>query len=408
MVNKLESFTVYSSSNITADDLNVLTLLYNPLIKTDAFNLYMLLSSLVDRASLKSFTSKHQFLFDMTLLNNEQFYQARIKLEAMGLLTTLYNDNSYIYILKPPFTAKQFLVDGLLGTFLYAEVGATTYKQLTKLFSIPKIAKESYDNISKSFEDVFTTDIESTKLEKEEYLLGRNLNTGIKIEKYSFEYSKFLNIVKLIMDDSKKNSKKLETHLTNMAFAYGFDENSLANIYRQSIDSKGNLDYGLLNSNALDEFHFQYNKGVPKLAVKTEDPMYKVLLDSTAHTILLRYSKFKEPLPDDIEKISLIYQEFSNIDRAVLNLAILKVLAIKDGEVPVFKYFKTVINDLIKKGITDFDEAKKYYFGNVKDSELKTKDGSKASSSKVVRKNPQNPKWLNETIDNMMEGVETL
>ncbi len=270
MVNKLESFTVYSSSNITADDLNVLTLLYNPLIKTDSFNLYMLLSSLVDRASLKSFTSKHQFLFDMTLLNNEQFYQARIKLEAMGLLTTLYNDNSYIYILKPPFTAKQFLVDGLLGTFLYAEVGATTYKQLTKLFSIPKIAKESYDNISKSFEDVFTTDIESTKLEKEEYLLGRNLNTGIKIEKYSFEYSKFLNIVKLIMDDSKKNSKKLETHLTNMAFAYGFDENSLANIYRQSIDSKGNLDYGLLNSNALDEFHFQYNKGVPKLAVKTE------------------------------------------------------------------------------------------------------------------------------------------
>ncbi len=404
MVNKLENFTVYCSSNLTSDDLNVLTLLYNPLIKTDALNLYLLLSSLVDRSTLKSFTSKHQFIFDLTLLDNEKFYQARVKLEAIGLLTTYYNDNSYIYVLKPPFTAKQFLVDGLLGTFLHSELGQTSFKQLFKLFNVAKIPKESYDNITKSFDDVFTTDIETMKIEKEDYLLGRNLNSGIKLEKYSFDYKKFLNNVKLVMDDSKKNSKKLQTHLTNMAFAYGFDEEILANVYRQSIDPSGNLDYGTLNKNALDEFHFQYNKGVPKLVEKSEDPMYKTLTELTSEMLLQKYSKFQKALPDDIAKIARIYQEFPNIDRAVINLAVLKVLAIKDGDVPVYEYFKKVLNDLVKKELTNFDDAKKHYFGEVKDKELKTKESTK----KVVTRNPKNPKWLDEALDNIMEGVETL
>lgn len=406
MVKKLESFTVYSSSNLTTDDLNVLTLLYNPLIKTNAYNLYMLLSSLVDRASLKSFTAKHQFLFDLTLLSSEEFYEARIKLEAMGLLSTLYNDNSYIYILKPPFTAKQFLVDGLLGTFLYSEIGQTSFKQLHKLFNIPKIPKESFDNITKSFEEVFTTDIEVIKIEKEDYILGRNKNSGIKIEKYSFEYKKFLNLVKLIMDDTKKNSKKLETHLTNMAFAYGFDEESLANVYRQSIDAKGSLDYTLLNNNALDEFHFQYNKGVPKLSVKSEDPMYKTLLELTSENLLKKYSRFKQPLVDDVAKIAMIYQEFSNIDRAVVNLSILSVLKIKDGDVPAFNYFKKVLQDLISKELTSFEDAKKYYFGETTTKEVK--EELKAKKSSKIVKNKNNPEWLNDVLDNMMDGVETL
>ncbi|MFI3328852.1 MAG: hypothetical protein R3Y05_00045 [bacterium] len=402
-IEKIESFTVHCSSVLSQEDVNVLTLLYNPLIKDKAYNLYMLLSSLIDRTTLKSFTSKHQFILDMTLLTKEEFYEARIKLEAIGLLTTLYNDHSYIYMLKNPLTAQQFLVDGALGAFLYSEIGQTSFKQLFKLFSIPKISKDNYTNITKSFDDVFTTDIETIKIEKDEYILGRNINPGIKIEKFNFEYKKFLNSVKTIMDKPKQTSKKLETHITNMAYAYGFDENIMSNVYRQSVDASGALDYVRLNQNALDEFHFQYNKGLPKLVNKKEDELHKILTDLTAQDILKQYSQFKKALPDDVAKFAMIYQEFDTIDRAVLNLSIITVLKRKEGNVPVFDYFKKVINTLIKNGLTEFDDAKKYYYGEIK-SNTTVADAPK----KQVSKNPKNPKWLNEALDNIMEGVETL
>lgn len=405
-LDKSESFTVYSSSTLSTEDVSVLTLLYTPLIKNDAYNVYMLLSSLIDRATLKSFTAKHQFLFDMTLLKNEAFYNARIKLEAVGLLTTLYDDNSYIYILKSPYTAKQFLVDGILGTFLHSEIGQANFKQLFKLFNIPKVPKDNFSNITRNFDDVFSTDIEVEQVEKEGYILGKNTNTGVKVDAFSFNYQKFLTNVKSIMDNTKKNSKKLEKHLTNIAYAYGFDESSLANVYRQSVDGKGNLDYVLLNSNSIDEFQFQYNKGLPKMVQKNEDELYKVLNNLTADSILKKYSKFKQPLPDDVKKIAMIYQEFANLDRAVINLSILSVLKLKDGDVPAFNYFKAALNTLIKNQMTNFDDAKKYYFGEVK-SNTEFVDSSKPKTNNV-KKNAKNPKWLNDALDTMMEGVETL
>ncbi len=402
-IEKLESFTVYCSSVLSQEDVNVLTLLYNPLIKDKAYNLYMLLSSLVDRTTLKSFTAKHQFILDMTLLSTDEFYEARIKLEAIGLLTTLYNDNSYIYMLKNPLTAQQFLVDGALGAFLYSEIGQTSFKQLFKLFSIPKLNKESFTNITKNFDDVFTTDIETIKVEKDEYILGRNKNQGITINKFNFEYKKFISNVKSIMDKTKQTSKKLESHITNMAYAYGFDEDIMSNVYRQSVDSSGNLDYVKLNQNALDEFHFQYNKGLPKMVNKKEDELHKILFDLTAQDLLKQYSKFKKALPDDVAKIAMIYQEFDTIDRAVLNLSIITVLKRLEGDVPVFNYFKKVITTLIKNNLTDFDDAKKYYYG-----EIKSNTTVADAPAKTVTKNPKNPKWLNEALDNIMDGVETL
>ncbi len=404
-LNKLESFTVYSSSILNIEDINALTLLYNPLIKQEAYNVYMLLSSLVDRASLKSFTAKHQYLFDMTLLNEESFYKARVKLEAIGLLTTLYNDNSYIYILKNPLTAKQFLVDGVLGSFLYSEIGPTSFKQLFKLFNISKVNKENYTNITKNFDDVYVNELDNITIQKEEYLVGRNKNLGVKIEKFNFDYKKFTNNVKVLLDKKKLSSKNLETHITNMAYAYAFDEDIMTNVLKSSIDHLGNIDYALLNTNALDEFHFQYNKTLPKIVEKKQDELYTILVDLSAEMILQKYSKFQKPLVDDVKKIAMIYQEFPQIDRAVLNLSILSIIKKKEGDVPAYNYFKAAITTLIKNNCTDFDNAKKYYFGEKTND---TKGSDVNLKARTITKNSKNPDWLNKSLDNIMDGVKTL
>ena len=87
-LNKLDSVTIYASTNLNHDDINTLTLLYCPLIKPEAYNLYMLLYSLVDRSSLTSPTFTHQFFLDLLNISLENLYKARVKLEAIGLLST--------------------------------------------------------------------------------------------------------------------------------------------------------------------------------------------------------------------------------------------------------------------------------------------------------------------------------
>ena len=52
----LSQITVYASTTLNSDDVNVITLLYAPLIEADAYKMYMTLHSLLNRTSLQSQT----------------------------------------------------------------------------------------------------------------------------------------------------------------------------------------------------------------------------------------------------------------------------------------------------------------------------------------------------------------
>ena len=104
LLDEKSSFQVYSSFSLSADDVNSLSLLYAPLIGSDAFTIYMGLQSLLERNNLKSEIYTHQNFLDMYSYKSTEFYKARIKLEAIGLLITyINNDGNYIYIITRLF-----------------------------------------------------------------------------------------------------------------------------------------------------------------------------------------------------------------------------------------------------------------------------------------------------------------
>ena len=47
----LDQITIYASTNLNPDDVNVITLLYAPLIESEAYKLYMTLQSLLNHHS---------------------------------------------------------------------------------------------------------------------------------------------------------------------------------------------------------------------------------------------------------------------------------------------------------------------------------------------------------------------
>src|SRR5699024_11885282 len=96
----------------------------------------------------------------MNYLNQslDQIYEARIKLEAIGLLQT-YKKNTvektvYTYVLIPPFNPASFLGDIMLAELLSRQIGKKKFETLQAHYKATQ-ALDRGDNITVYFNDVF-------------------------------------------------------------------------------------------------------------------------------------------------------------------------------------------------------------------------------------------------------------
>ena len=91
--------TIEASQAISDQDVTLVTMVYKPIIKADAFSLYLTLKSYIDKASLDQADLLQSRLLSELGLGLADFYQARVRLEAMGLLS-VYKNQMKDYILS--------------------------------------------------------------------------------------------------------------------------------------------------------------------------------------------------------------------------------------------------------------------------------------------------------------------
>ena len=70
-------FNICASFNLSLDDINCVSLLYQPLIGPEACALYLTLNSLILRSNLKSLEFNHIFLYDMLGIDSQTFLKRR-------------------------------------------------------------------------------------------------------------------------------------------------------------------------------------------------------------------------------------------------------------------------------------------------------------------------------------------
>ena len=391
----LSQITVYASTTLNSDDVNVITLLYAPLIEADAYKMYMTLHSLLNRTSLQSQTLHQKELLDILGLNPNSFGEARLKLEAIGLLNTYKCNNEYMFLLKSPLTAKGFLSDGVLGMYLYSLLGDTEFKRIQKLFQIKTVDKTGYDEITASFDDVFKS-VEEIKISNEEFIIDRRFNAGIKIKNYDFDFNLFASGIAATFLEGKRITKKFQTFITNIAYAYGFTETEMQEIYNKSLNSSGNFDYTLCSKRSREKYAETHERKLPLLGVV--DEVERSELEELFSTLPAKYiietsTGNKVASSIDIDKIQQLYQEYDTLPRSVVNMCV--IYAIKKCEaVPAYSYFDTILKDWIKKEIVTFDLA-------VKEVSIREKAAANKKGSK-------DPNWLKEYVKNFEEGVEYL
>ncbi|MCR5349787.1 MAG: DnaD domain protein [Acholeplasmatales bacterium] len=363
IVDSKSKFNIYSSFILSHDDVVTLSLLYAPLIGSDAFLLYMGFTSLLSRNNLKSEELTHQSFFDVYSLKPQGFMKARLKLEGIGLLNTYINESGdYIYTVNPPFTAKNFIKDVSLGLYLFSKIGEDNFNYINNHFKLEKIDKEGYKNITKTFDEIYESQLDdSVTIKKFDYILGRNVRDSIKVNKKNFNIDSFL---KMINKDFLERgvTEEFKTQIINISYVYGFDENQMASLYSDSINKKELFDYKLLKTKANTLFKFIRNMNAPKLEIKDEnnvsDSDLIEYLDSTDATKLLD-DVLGEYDPNYLSTVLSIYENI-DLPRGVLNCMIIKVLKDKGGELPSLAYFKKVALSWGKDNVLTTSDAAKY------------------------------------------------
>lgn len=403
-LDKLDKFNISSSTSLSSDDLYSLTLLYQPLIGSEALGIYLMFNSLLERSNMQSQAFTHADFWDILGLDETKFLNSRLKLEAIGLISTFIKDNDYIYLLKPPLTPKQFIADGTLGIYLYSKIGEKMFMYLVDRFKINKIDKNEYKNITVNFDNVFSSQIPEYKLDKgENYLLGRKPNKTVSIEYHDFDFNTFLsginqNLIEFGVSDSFKKT------IINSSFVYGFDEGDMQSIFGRSINKNGVFDYKLLKKEAKILYEFKHSKQMPVLQTKLpENPKNSLIYTMDRITGVQLLNKFcSNGYPTNYLKIVTDIYEQIDLPRPVINFMIMNVLNDQGGELMPLPYFKKVAETWAELGITTPEKAYDYVDKNQK-SETPTK---RSYNKKNNDKNPS--EWVKEYAKNIKKGLEEI
>ena len=364
IVASTSKFHIYSSFTLSSDDVMALSLLYAPLIGNDAFTLYMGLNALLERNNLKSEEIIHQDLFDIYSLKPMDFMRSKNKLEGIGLLVTYEKENSYIYVLLPPLSPKNFIKDAIYGLYLYAKVRKETFYFLKQHFEIEKPEIDGYVEITKSFDEVYKSKTSNDEtFKKFSYLLGKNPTEYLSIKNEEFDFDKFLKEINTDFLETGVD-EAFKDQIINMSFVYGFDEHNMASLYEQSINKNQVFDYRILKKKANTLFVYLRKMQAPVLEDRQEDSVGEsnitTWLENASPKNILDVVSPNYP-PSYLGTINEVYQALENtLPRGVINCMIIKVLRDKGGDLPQVTYFKKVADSWISDSVLSTKDAVKY------------------------------------------------
>ena len=134
--------------------------LYQPLIGSEALSLYFTLLSEIPLQKGVGPEGLHADLLSSLNCGIPQLYEARKKLEGIGLLEVFFKEDPslggcFIYELLEPIEPLAFFKDTLLSFLLLEKVGQRRFDQLIQLFQPEHFSTNDYQKITKKFLEVY-------------------------------------------------------------------------------------------------------------------------------------------------------------------------------------------------------------------------------------------------------------
>ena len=375
------TFSLQSQSDLSAADFKVLALLYQPLMGLEGQALYTTFYQLINKTNRNSYT--HTELFDLLNLKQIDFLKIRNKLEALNLLQVFQKEDEFLYFMKAPLTAKQFLMDTVFGSYLQSEIGEKNLNLLTSMFKMDVLSTEGFENVTKSFDALY--EFKSLSLLNVNYpLQGRTQNGGSHIN-YKFNYEAFVEHLPERLKNSQLLTEKFREQITKIAFVYQYDVSDMVAIYEAAAKSRQVINFSQLNLKAKQ--HYEQKNQL--LTIKQKDITQTNLIDQVSPQIIIqKYAK------TDQQGIALstatAMLERNSVEPGIINVILMLVLKHKDGILPTLNYMEVVLHDWLNKGVQTTEDALNY------STNLESQWGKKKSVQKVSE-----PDWLDDYIKDL-------
>ena len=265
-----DNYIVINKSVITAHDMEIINLLYLPIIGPLAVSLYNVLYNDLDHLKTMSDNLTHAHLLANLHLSCKELVEVRNVLEAIGLIKSYVKTDSvnrYIYELYSPVSCHEFFSHPILNIVLYNNVGKIEYDRLINYFKIPKVNKEGYTEITKKFNQVFDS-VPCTsfdmykdnirKYNKQKLNIDSNFDINFLIE----------SMPKQI--DKKIFTKDLQELIISLAYLYDIDATRMGSIIKSCINERGTVNRDELRKVARDHYQFDHSGLLPTVVEQTQ------------------------------------------------------------------------------------------------------------------------------------------
>lgn len=410
-----DTFIVTNKTVINNTDLSILLNLYQPLVGNEAISLYYTLWSYLDKTESISNEWTHNHLLTNMQITISEIDDARVKLEAMGLLKTYKkegNINSYIYEMYSPMSASEFINNPVLASALYNRVGKLEYEKIISFYKIPSLNLREYTEITKNFSDVFgfyhgnINDNLIYDLKKSRY---RHIEILSKIE-----LNTILNLIPDELLNKKSINKSMKDYIYNISYIYNYDNDDMVSLIRNSINDMHRIDKKLLRENAEKYYSFEHLGKLPSLIYKNQPEYLRKKQGDNSNRSRMIYmfettspydfisSKYKKgnPTATDLKIIAHLLLDLE-LKPGVVNVLIDYVLKVNNNRL-VKSYVDTIASQWSRSNIETVEDAMSFA-----EAEYKRMHKSKPKNNKTIKKE-EKPDWFNQSIEENTASLEEI
>lgn len=404
MVLPADSYIVVNKSIITEQDKKVLVDLYQPIIGNKAISLYLTLLNDLEKNNIITEEFTHHHLLSVMQTSLEDIVNDRERLEAVGLLKTYLKKGSisnYVYVLYGPISANEFLNHPILNIVLYNNIGKAEYKKIVESYKLPKVVLKDYEDISSSFDEVFTSVSVSSFFNNDDIV---SKNKAEILFKNTIDFELLISGLDTNVINEKAFNKDVKSLINSLCFLYNIDVITMQGLIRNCINEKGMIDKDMLRKASRNFYQFENSGNLPTL-IHSSQPEY---LKTPAGDVSLKgkmiytfentnpyqflKSKYKngKVVTRDLMLVEGLLLDLK-LSPGVVNVLLDYVLRVNNQQLNK-KYIETIASHWKRLGIETVPEAMDICIKEHKKAKKNTSNIKKNKEEKV-------PEWFDQDIE---------
>ena len=395
-----DNYTVFASSILSTQDRKIMSVLYLPLIGTEALALYFVLWADLEGDSVMSKILRPFSRLTSSLdISISHINKACNRLEGLGLLQRYVKDHHYVLVLKSPKSASAFFKHDVLRTMLKDRIGEEEYDRSRMYFAYKPRIPSGYVNVSKRFQDVYDYPDEVSSKDNTE-LVERS---EAKIElNYNFDqlYEGLVNVSKYAFNDKVKEA------IGNIMYCYNISIVDMRSIIMKAYNVKDlTVDIDKIRRIAENS----YNSNKKEIKVKKEvqvkpkftgDESIDALINLFETKTVFEFLEYRDgirPTGPDLDLLIELRSKY-NLNDAVLNVIIDYCLKRNDNRLTRAYVLKVASSLQRSKVNTAYDAMMKLNYPNA--------SSVVSTPSKEINESAVNISESDEDVDALIASIE--